>query len=141
MTTTSINPNSGARLGASDFQRLLTVDGRLFETEAATPCRVKFNPDHDLWFSPFRDRERAAKQCMSCPFLGRCGYNAVASRATHGVWGGEVLPGDKASELEPIYERLLAQFERRRSIELGAAPAPQLPGAGARRRRRTDAAA
>ena len=53
MTTTNINPNSGARLGASDFQRLLTVDGRLFETEAATPCRVKFNAAHDLWFSRF----------------------------------------------------------------------------------------
>src|ERR1700742_3183582 len=86
------------RLGPSDLHSLFTVEGRLFETEEDTPCRVS---PGDLWFSPFRDRERAARQCRQCPFLGRCGYNAVAARATHGVWGGEILPGDKPSELEP----------------------------------------
>ena len=115
------------------------VDGRLFETTAATPCRINYGSGHDLWFSRFRDRERAAKQCMACPFVGRCGYNAVASRATHGVWGGQVLPGDFPGLLEPIYERLLQQFETRRAVELGDAPAPALPGVDARRRQRAAA--
>jgi Transcription factor WhiB len=85
----SADPSGTAErwLGPSDLRFLLTIDGRLFETEAATPCRV--NTDGDLWFSPFRDRIRAARQCQGCPFVGRCGYNAVVSRATHGVWGGE----------------------------------------------------
>lgn len=135
MTTAHTGTNSGARLGANDFERLMTVDGRLFETEALTPCRMNVNPDHDLWFSPFRDRERAAKACKTCPFIGRCGYNAVASRATHGVWGGEVLPGDKAAPLGPIYKRLLDQFERRRAVELGGLAGPRLPRSDARRRR------
>ena len=122
------------RLGPSDLHALFSVNGRLFETDEDTPCRV--STAGDLWFSPFRDRERAARQCLQCPFLGRCGYNAVASRATHGVWGGEILPGDKPAELEPIYARLLAQFEERRLAELGDAPAPPVPDHTVRRRRR-----
>jgi WhiB family redox-sensing transcriptional regulator len=73
---------------------------------------------------------------LDCPFLGRCGYNAVVSRATHGVWGGEVLPGDYMDELLPIYERLLAQFEERLEAELGNTPAPPMPDLTAVRRRR-----
>ena len=141
--TTMTNTTTGthnARLGAGELQRLLQVDGRLFETTATTPCRINYGAGHDLWFSRFRDRERAAKQCMDCPFLGRCGYNAVASRATHGVWGGQVLPGDFPGLLEPIYEQLLEQFENRRATELGDAPAPALPGVDARRRQRAAAA-
>jgi WhiB family transcriptional regulator, redox-sensing transcriptional regulator len=136
---TMTSSEQGARLGPSDFLHLLTINGRLYETEAQTPCRVHtaVNEGRDLWFSPFRDREQAARMCQSCPFLGRCGYNAVVSRATHGVWGGEVLPGDKPVELEPIYARLLAQFEARRPIELGNAPAPSLPAASPRRRARS----
>jgi WhiB family transcriptional regulator, redox-sensing transcriptional regulator len=125
---------SHARLGAADLP--FALEGRLFHTEAAVPCRVL---DSELWFSPFRDRERAAKHCMGCPFLGRCGYNAVVSRATHGVWGGQVLPGDFPGLLDPIYQRLLAQFEARRDVELGDLPAPALPGAERRRRRRAAA--
>lgn len=127
-----------ARLGPSDFQHLLSAGGRLFETEASTPCRVHTDPakGRDLWFSPFRDREQAARMCQDCPFLGRCGYNAVVSRATHGVWGGHILPGDKPGDLEPIYARLLAQFEARRAQELGNAPAPRMPNASPRRRAR-----
>jgi WhiB family redox-sensing transcriptional regulator len=53
------------------------------------------------------------------------------------VWGGEILPGDKPAELEPIYARLLAQFEQRRPVELGDAPAPAMPAYGMRRRRRS----
>ena len=137
--TTTSSSSHNARLGAGELQRLLQIDGRLFETTAATPCRINYGAGHDLWFSRFRDRERAAKQCMACPFVGRCGYNAVASRATHGVWGGQVLPGDFPSLLEPIYERLLQQFETRRGVELGDAPAPALPGVDARRRQRAAA--
>jgi hypothetical protein len=122
------------RLGPSDLLPLFTVEGRLFETEDDTPCRV--DTASDLWFSPFRDRERAARLCQQCPFRGRCGYNAVASRATHGVWGGEILPGDKPAELEPIYARLLTLFDQRRVIELGDAPAPPIPNHRLRRRRR-----
>ncbi|MDV3133285.1 WhiB family transcriptional regulator [Mycobacterium sp. 29Ha] len=135
-STTTSTSNHNARLGAGELQRLLQIDGRLFETTAVTPCRINFGAGQDQWFSPFRDRERAAKQCMGCPFRGRCGYNAVATRATHGVWGGQVLPGDFPGLLEPIYERLLQQFEQRRPIELGDAPAPTLPGVDARRRNR-----
>ena len=138
-TTTTTTSGHNARLGAGELQRLLQIDGRLFETTAATPCRINYGSGHDLWFSRFRDRERAAKQCMTCPFVGRCGYNAVASRATHGVWGGQVLPGDFPGLLEPIYERLLQQFETRRAVELGDAPAPALPGVDARRRQRAAA--
>lgn len=133
MTTT----NQGARLGVSDLQRMLTADRRrLFETDVQTPCRTDDPTQRELWFSPFRDRERAAHRCLDCPFVGRCGYNAVASRATHGVWGGEVLPGDYTDELLPIYERLLDRFAARLSAELGDAPAPPMPDLAAIRRRR-----
>ena len=131
-----------APLGPSDFQHLFTVGGRLFETEATTPCREAARPgNRDLWFSPFRDREQAARMCQDCPFVGRCGYNAVVSRATHGVWGGQVLPGDKPGELEPVYPCLLEQFEARRAIELDHAPAPKKPSASPRRRARPESRA
>jgi len=52
------------------------------------------------------------------------------------VWGGHILPGDKPGELEPIYASLIAQFEARRTLELGDAPAPQLPNTSPRRRAR-----
>jgi len=80
--------------------------------------------------------DQAARMCQECPFLDRCGYNAVVSRATHGVWGGHILPGDKPGELEPIYASLIAQFEARRTLELGDAPAPRLPNTSPRRRAR-----
>jgi WhiB family redox-sensing transcriptional regulator len=131
-----------ARPGPSDFQHLLSVGGRLFETEAVTPCRRETTSyGRDLWFSPFRDREQAARMCQECPFLGRCGYNAVVSRATHGVWGGHVLPGDKPGELEPVYDCLLEQFEARRAVELGHAPAPEMSSASPRRRARPESKA
>jgi WhiB family redox-sensing transcriptional regulator len=124
-----------ARL-ADDFGQVPAT--RLFETTEPRPCAItKPGPGNDLWFSTDRSRERAARLCQRCPFIGRCGYNAVASRATHGVWGGMVFPGDKAAALEKIYEKLLDQFEQRRPIELGHAPAPKLPAADARRRRRS----
>lgn len=135
------NTNQGPRLGLSDLQRMLTAGRRrLFDTDAQTPCRAEDSAQRELWFSPFRDRERAARHCLDCPFLGRCGYNAVVSRATHGVWGGEVLPGDYIDELLPIYERLLAQFAARCAIEIPDVPTPPLPDLAAVRRRRRRAA-
>lgn len=126
----------------SDCHRFLASSTeRLFHTDAVTPCRNGPDAERDLWFSPFRDREQAARQCLECPFLGRCGYNAVTSRATHGVWAGEVLPGDFPALLKPIYERLLAQFEQRRSIELGQTPPRPRPDVDTRRRRRRPTAA
>lgn len=108
---------------------------RLFETDEPRPCTVtKPGPDNDLWFSTNRSRNRAAKLCRRCPFIGRCGFNAVASRATHGVWGGVVFPGDHTHKLERIYVELLDQFERRRPIELGHAPLPAVPDPVAYRR-------
>jgi hypothetical protein len=71
--------------------------------------------------------------------LAGCAYNAVAARATHGVWAGEILPGDKPAELEPIYARLLARYERRRTAELGGTPPIAVPGSQARRRHRNAA--
>src|SRR5262249_12914872 len=73
-------PMPAARLGPSDLAHLLTVGGRLFLTEASTPCKEGDGDRKDLWFSPHRDREQAARRCLACPFLGRCGYNAVISR-------------------------------------------------------------
>ncbi|MBN3459683.1 WhiB family transcriptional regulator [Mycobacterium sp. DSM 3803] len=108
---------------------------RLFQTDEPRPCAVP-GPDVDaLWFSEYRKRMgHAAKLCQRCPFIGRCGFNAVASRATHGVWGGVVFPGDHTYKLEEIYKQLLDQFERRRPIELGHAPKPAMPEPAAYRR-------
>src|SRR5262245_33368529 len=97
---------SQPRFGLSQLPQFLATGRPLFISEEATPCRTGPDAERDLWFSPYRDRERAARQCQQCPFIGRCAYNAVAARATHGVWAGEILPGDKPPELEPIYARL-----------------------------------
>src|SRR4051794_41197344 len=85
---------TAARLGPSDLAHLLTLGGRMFVTEGATPCRDGLF-GRDLWFSPYRDREQAARRCLDCPFLGRCRYNAVLSRATHGGSGGGGRTGGK----------------------------------------------
>ena len=115
--------------------RTWAIEGRPFETEGPTPCRTAENTE--LWFSPFKDRVHAVRQCKACPFIGRCGYNAVAAREEYGVWGGLSLPGDKSNPelLEAAYQYLLAQFERRRSLELPGLPAPAMPSSAVRRRR------
>ncbi|EHB44045.1 Transcription factor WhiB [uncultured Mycobacterium sp.] len=112
--------------------------GRLYRTDQPTPCAGSLNRG-DLWFSPFKDRIHAVRACQSCPFIGRCGYNAVAVRATYGVWGGLSLPGDRATpeSLEKAYRYLLAQFEHRRAAELGGIAVPVRPDPNARRRRAT----
>jgi WhiB family redox-sensing transcriptional regulator len=133
---TSTQYSSGRQLSSLD--RIMAIEGRPFETEAITPCRQSQpSPDNDLWFSPFRDKIRAIRACKGCPFIGRCGYNAVVNRAQYGVWGGISLPGSDATpdNLEDAYTYLLAQFERRRPIELGELAVPARPSTAARRRR------
>ncbi|ASL12313.1 Transcription factor WhiB (plasmid) [Mycobacterium intracellulare subsp. chimaera] len=115
---------SETRSVARPFASLqLPADVRLFHTNQDLACRQ----DPELFFDA-RRRHRAIKRCAECPFLGRCGYNAVATGATHGVWGGVILPGDYPQDLKPVYAFLAAQFERRRHAEIGdiaVAPLPQ----------------
>lgn len=90
---------------------------RLFYTDQPTPCV----DDPEAFFNASAHR-RAAAQCGTCPFRGRCGYNAVAVGATHGVWGGMILPGNYPSKLAPIYAQLREQFNQRSRRELGHIP-------------------
>ena len=124
MTTTPADANALARPCAV-FQ--LRADVRLFHTNHDLPC----HEDPDLFFNP-RKKQIAISRCGDCPFRGRCGYNAVATGATHGIWGGVILPGDYPSKLAPVYARLVAQFEQRRRVELGDIPVTPLPPAARR---------
>src|SRR5258708_22335951 len=100
----------------------MRAEVRLFHTGQDVPCRK----DPELFFDP-RKKYRAIDCCARCPFRGRCGYNAVAAGATHGIWGGVILPGDYPRQLKPVYARLVAQVEQRRRAELGHAPVAPLP--------------
>jgi WhiB family transcriptional regulator, redox-sensing transcriptional regulator len=114
---------------------------RLYHTSEPVPCQTidpnRTRNGQELWFSRFKDRILAVRACQDCPFIGRCGYNAVAAREEYGVWGGISLPGDKSDPelLGAAYEHLLAQFERRRRVELPGLPAPAMPSSSVRRRR------
>ena len=101
----------------------LRADVRLFNTSQDLACQE----DPELFFNA-RRRHRAIKRCAECPFRGRCGYNAVATGATHGVWGGVILPGHYPQELKPLYAFLAAQFEQRRQAEIGDVQVAPLPG-------------
>ncbi|WP_101953371.1 WhiB family transcriptional regulator [Mycobacterium intracellulare] len=121
LTPSADNPTTGARPFTS-FQ--MRADVRLFQTSQHLACQE----DPELFFNP-RTKHRAIKRCNDCPFRGRCGYNAVATGATHGIWGGVILPGAQPKALRPVYARLAAQFEQRRRTELGdirVAPLPEL---------------
>jgi WhiB family redox-sensing transcriptional regulator len=96
---------------------------RLFYAEETTPCA----DDPELFFNA-RAHRHAIAQCRTCPFRGRCSYNAVAVGATHGIWGGIMLPGDFPTKLAPIYAALCEQFNQRRGQELGDAPMAPMPG-------------
>jgi WhiB family redox-sensing transcriptional regulator len=112
-----------ARPGARLFTAsTIPTKVRLFYTDQPTPCAA--NPD--LFFNPHAQR-RAITQCNACPFRGRCSYNAVAVGATHGIWGGIVLPGNYPHKLAPIYAQLREQFDQRRPAELGHTPTTPLP--------------
>jgi len=86
---------------------------RLYYTDQPTRCA----DDPELFFDA-RAHRRAIAICQTCPFRGRCGYNAVAVGATHGIWGGIMLPGDYPHKLAPIYAQLREQFNQRRDQEL-----------------------
>ena len=100
----------------------MRADVRLFHTKRHLPC----HEDPDLFFNA-RQRRQAIRRCGDCPFRGRCSYNAVAMGATHGIWGGVILPGDYPNRLKAIYAVLADQFEARRLVELGDIPAAPLP--------------
>ena len=52
-----------------------------------TPCQ---GPHKDRWISEDPDeREWAAHRCNGCPVLRECAAEAVAIRATWGIWGGQ----------------------------------------------------
>jgi WhiB family transcriptional regulator, redox-sensing transcriptional regulator len=115
--TLKIEKNSRAAAARAEA-RLFTAIAmrakvRLYYTEQPNPCA----DDPELFFDA-RAHRRAIAQCRTCPFRGRCGYNAVALGATHGVWGGIMLPGDYPHKLAPIYIQLREQFSQRRDQEL-----------------------
>lgn len=119
----TIEPASDTRANARPFASFqMRADVRLFQTSQALACRE----DPEMFFNP-RTKHRAIKRCNECPFRGRCGYNAVATGATHGIWGGVMLPGCFPQELKPIYAMLAAQFEERRHAELGGVRVAPLP--------------
>ena len=121
MTTTP-----DARVGTAHARESVSfrmrAEGRLFHTKRQLPC----HDDPDLFFNA-RKRRQAISKCGDCPFRGRCGYNAVTMGATHGIWGGVILPGDYPRQLKPVYARLADQFEQRRRVELGDIPVAPLP--------------
>lgn len=123
--TINLAPTADTRANARPFASFqMRADVRLFQTSEHVACQ----DDPELFFDP-RAKHRAIKRCAECPFIGRCGYNAVATGATHGIWGGIMLPGAQPKELKPVYARLAAQFEQRRQAELGdlrVAPLPDL---------------
>lgn len=121
--TAALTSPADARAVARPFASFqMRAQVRLFHTSQELACQR----DPELFFDA-RRRHRAIKRCNECPFRGRCGYNAVATGATHGIWGGVMLPGDFPQELKPLYARLVAQFEQRRHTELGDAPVAALP--------------
>jgi WhiB family redox-sensing transcriptional regulator len=122
--TTSLRADTGALARPfASFQMRANV--RLFHTSHPLPCHT----DPELFFNPHK-KHTAITQCADCPFRGRCSYNAVAVGATHGIWGGVILPGDYPQQLQPVYARLAAQFEQRRHTELGDIPVAPLPDLG-----------
>ncbi|KAA1248296.1 hypothetical protein F0Q45_21375, partial [Mycobacterium simiae] len=100
----------------------MRAEVRLFHTTEDLPCQQ----DPELFFHAPKS-QRAIARCADCSFLGRCGYNAVAAGATHGVWGGVLLPGLYTRQLNEIYARLAEQFERRRRMEVGDVAVAALP--------------
>jgi WhiB family transcriptional regulator, redox-sensing transcriptional regulator len=112
---------SQARTDARLWPLMRRAAAREFVPDEPTPCER----DPELWFD-YRKNRRAIRACAPCPFIGRCGWNAIAAGATHGVWGGLQLPGDYPAELAVAYRKLLDQFDQRRPIELGNVPVHHL---------------
>ena len=120
--TTAFIPAADSPIARPFASFKLRAEVRLFNTTQTLPCQL----DPELFFNA-RRRHRAIRRCAECPFRGRCGYNAVATGATHGVWGGVILPGDYPQELKPLYAFLAAQFEQRRQAEIGDVQVSPLP--------------
>jgi WhiB family transcriptional regulator, redox-sensing transcriptional regulator len=120
--TTTPDARVGTALARDSVSFHMRAEGRLFHTKRQLPC----HDDPDLFFNA-RKRRQAISKCGDCPFRGRCGYNAVTMGATHGIWGGVILPGDYPRQLKPVYARLADQFEQRRRVELGDIPVAPLP--------------
>jgi WhiB family transcriptional regulator, redox-sensing transcriptional regulator len=114
---TASTPLPARTLARPDSSFHSRPDVRLFATDQELACRQ----DPELFFEP-RKRRRAIKLCAECPFRGRCAYNAVATRATHGIWAGIMLPGHFPDALKPLYAAFLEQFEQRRLLEVGDIP-------------------
>jgi WhiB family redox-sensing transcriptional regulator len=110
----NIDPSFGPTPARARLHTSLAVHGRLFQTDEHLPCAA----DPDALFNP-RTQRRAATQCSACAFRGRCGYNAITSGATHGIWGGVIFPGNHPSKLLAIYNRLSEQFNQLSQAELG----------------------
>ena len=87
--TTALTPPADTPTVARPFASFRCAPTCAFQTSQDLACQE----DPELFFNP-RNSHRAIKRCAECPFRGRCGYNAVATGATHGVWGGVILPGD-----------------------------------------------
>jgi WhiB family redox-sensing transcriptional regulator len=120
--TTTPDARAGTALPRESVSFHMRAEVRLFHTKRHLAC----HEDPDLFFNA-RKRRQAISKCDDCPFRGRCGYNAVAMGATHGIWGGVILPGDYPRQLKPVYARLADQFEQRRRVELGDSPVAPLP--------------
>lgn len=51
----------------------------------AVPCA---GPERSLWHSTDVAEQAAARACLECPLLDRCGDYATAAGERWGVWGG-----------------------------------------------------
>jgi WhiB family transcriptional regulator, redox-sensing transcriptional regulator len=123
MTTTPADETRVVPRPYASFR--MRAEVRLFNTSRGLACEK----DPELFFNP-RKKRFAIAQCADCPFRGRCSYNAVASGATHGIWGGVIFPGDYPQQLKPIYAQLAKQFEQRRDEEVGDVAVAPLPDPG-----------
>ena len=95
---------------------------KLFVSDEPTPCQSVDQDDIEMWFgNEIGGRDLAVMACQACPFRGRCSYNAVAVRATHGIWGG-------------------IELEERRQVEVGDVPVEPLAADEHFMRRRQPAA-
>lgn len=115
-----------ARPGARLWSLIHPPELPLFVPTEPTPCHGG-TADPETWHD-YRRPGRAIAACHTCGFIGRCGWNAIATGSAYGVWAGVQLPGGtNPQKLKAIREQLLAQFDRRRAIEVGDTPIPPRP--------------
>jgi WhiB family transcriptional regulator, redox-sensing transcriptional regulator len=115
-----------ARPGARLWSLIHPPELPLFVPTEPTPCHGG-TADPETWHD-YRRPGPAIAACHTCGFIGRCGWNAIATGSAYGVWAGVQLPGGtNPQKLKAIREQLLAQFDQRRAIELGDTPIPPRP--------------